>query len=184
MLEPLGGEEVLPPPPWPYTWVLGSGEPEDELKLLGLAGRCSRIPGTWVTSDQTTQMLMLQYIISVQSHRLTDPQILEHTNCPGILPPPPDPFVSPRFPENLGEALEVAKRHQGLTLALLLGILLYLAIAIYISLWVSRVITERLVKKTSWCRGSAVFAPKRLRMHGGVGVFVLALWPICGTNCS
>mmetsp|Transcript_3071 Transcript_3071/g.6379 ORF Transcript_3071/g.6379 Transcript_3071/m.6379 type:complete len:301 (+) Transcript_3071:47-949(+) len=54
-----------------------------------------------------------------------------------------------KFPENLGEALEVAKRHQGLTLALLLGILLYLAIAIYISLWVSRVITERLVKKTS-----------------------------------
>ena len=98
--------------------------------------------------------------------------------------PPPDPFVPPRFPENLGEALELAKRHQGLTLALLLGILLYLAIAIYISLWVSRVITERLVKKTSWCRGSAVFAPKRLRMHGGVGVFVLALWPICGTSWS
>ena len=62
------------------------------------------------------------------------------------------PFVPPRFPENLGEALELAKRHQGLTLALLLGILLYLAIAIYISLWVSRIITERLVKK-SWCRG-------------------------------
>jgi len=53
-----------------------------------------------------------------------------------------------KFPENLGEALELAKRHQGLTLALLLGILLYLAIAIYISLWVSRIITERLVKKS------------------------------------
>eukprot|EP00435_Cladocopium_sp_Y103_P036199 s845_g9.t1 len=39
-----------------------------------------------------------------------------------------------KFPENLGEALELAKRHQGLTLALLLGVLLYLAIAIYISL--------------------------------------------------
>lgn len=54
-----------------------------------------------------------------------------------------------KFPENLGEAIELAKQHKGITAALLFGLFLYLAFAIYISFWVSRAITARLAKKKS-----------------------------------
>ena len=72
-----------------------------------------------------------------------------------------------KFPENLGEAIELAKQHKGITAALLFGLFLYLAFAIYISFWVSRAITARLAKKKSWDSDPSCSTNVTLQHHSG-----------------
>ena len=51
-----------------------------------------------------------------------------------------------KMPETLPEAIQLAKQHKVITCVLVIALLVYLAFAIYASLWISRRVVARLKK--------------------------------------